>query len=57
MNERDEFKPSIARLRLKVATNLFKGRLLGDLHILPNAQTSAVFDALTKQLGECLLTD
>jgi hypothetical protein len=57
MNENDEFKPSIAGLRLKVATNLFKMRLLGDLHVPQKAQTSTVFEALTGSLGEDSLTE
>lgn len=38
--------PTISLLRLRVATNLFKGLLLGDLHLAGNPQVSAVFDAL-----------
>lgn len=56
MSKHPEGKLTIAALRLRVAINLFKHIILGNLHVPGKHQTSAVFDAIAGKVGECALS-
>lgn len=57
MSDNLEAELDISVLRLRVAVNLFKSIVLGDLHVAGRPQTSAVFEAIAKTVGECALSD